>query len=307
TSSPLMPGRCRSHNTTSGSSLRTSGSASSPLSASPTTSMSVSADRIMRRPVLTSAWSSTRKTRMVMPLPRYVPGQTSPGHGSRASSQGAYFGRLPRKPRMNPTAPLRNARIRSLLGLLLATAALAPLSATADAPRSDTGHAWQAQVVRISDGADARARAAAITDRLDALGIAWQVHEFESDGKRGRNLVATLGGDAAAPLLLIGAHYDRVDVGHGATDNASGVAAVLQLAQALQATPLATHRVKLAFWDLEEHGLLGSRAWVAAAGQEQPALYVNFDVFGWGNTLWMMTPDAAHPLVDALRRASTAE
>src|SRR5690606_40547708 len=63
---------------------------------------------------------------------------------------------------MNPTAPLRNARIRSLLGLLLATAALAPLSATADAPRSDTGHAWQAQVVRISDGADARARAAAI-------------------------------------------------------------------------------------------------------------------------------------------------
>jgi len=208
---------------------------------------------------------------------------------------------------MNPTAPLRNARIRSLLGLLLATAALAPLSATADAPRSDTGHAWQAQVVRISDGADARARAAAITDRLDALGIAWQVHEFESDGKRGRNLVATLGGDAAAPLLLIGAHYDRVDVGHGATDNASGVAAVLQLAQALQAAPLATHRVKLAFWDLEEHGLLGSRAWVAAAGQEQPALYVNFDVFGWGNTLWMMTPDAAHPLVDALRRASAAE
>jgi hypothetical protein len=26
-------------------------------------------------------------------------------------------------------------------------------------------------------------------------------------------------------------------------------------------------------------------------------MYVNFDVFGWGDTLWMMTPDPAGPLV----------
>jgi aminopeptidase S len=172
-------------------------------------------------------------------------------------------------------------------------------------PGGTIGERWRGQVERISAGADTRARADAIATRLDALDLPWQEHTFELDGQRGRNLVADLGGPAGAPLLLIGAHYDRVDVGHGATDNASGVATVLELAQALQAHPLATHRVKLAFWDLEEHGLLGARAWIAAPGQEQPALYVNFDVFGWGDTLWMMTPQAETPLVSALRRASS--
>ncbi len=208
---------------------------------------------------------------------------------------------------MHPTTPFRAARRRPLLCLCLALAALVPLSAVADAPRDEVAATWQAQVVGISQGVDAPARAQAITRQLDAMGIAWELQPFQSDVRQGHNIIADLGGDAAAPLLLIGAHYDRVDVGRGATDNASGVAAVLGLAQRLRATPLLGHRVRLAFWDLEEHGLLGSRAWVAAAGQEQPALYVNFDVFGWGDTLWMMAPDTGTPLVQALRQATAAE
>ncbi len=68
-SSPLNPGRCRSQSTTSGFSLRTCGSASSPLSASPTTSMSTSPARIIFRPVRTSAWSSIRNTLIVILVP----------------------------------------------------------------------------------------------------------------------------------------------------------------------------------------------------------------------------------------------
>ncbi|MBB6065116.1 M28 family metallopeptidase [Pseudoxanthomonas broegbernensis] len=200
-----------------------------------------------------------------------------------------------------------DTRTCAAFALCLALCAFAAAPAAADAPRADLVQAWRTQVASISDGADTPAREAAIARRLDAMGIAWRAEEFELDGKRGRNLLADLGGADDAPLLLVGAHYDRVDVGHGATDNASGVATVLALAQALQARPLAAHRVKLAFWDLEEHGLLGSRAWVAAPGQERPALYVNFDVFGWGDTLWMMAPEAGDPLVEALRRSSAAE
>ena len=69
TSSPLTPGRCRSHSTTSGLSLRICGKASSPLSASPTTSISVSPDRIMRIPARTKAWSSTTNTLIVILAP----------------------------------------------------------------------------------------------------------------------------------------------------------------------------------------------------------------------------------------------
>lgn len=195
---------------------------------------------------------------------------------------------------------------------LLALASLAPAPARADAPPparepSTIAASWQAQVERVSAGKDTAARGAAITARLDAMGVAWQAQPFELQDRQGRNLIAGLGGPAGAPLLLIGAHYDRVEVGHGATDNASGVAAVLELAQALKARPLPGHRVQLAFWDLEEHGLLGSRAWVAVPGQEKPALYVNFDVFGWGDTLWMMAPAGNDVLVDALRTASKAQ
>ena len=186
--------------------------------------------------------------------------------------------------------------------LLLSLAAIMP--AWADDGVSDR---WHTQVGDVSAHADTTARGDAISRRLDALGIAWKREAFEQDGQSGHNLVADLGGPDGAPLLLIGAHYDQVDVGHGATDNASGVAAVLELAQALKAKPLAGHRVQVAFWDLEEKGLLGSRAWVATPGREKPALYVNFDVFGWGDTLWMMAPDAGTPLVAALRTASQHE
>lgn len=202
---------------------------------------------------------------------------------------------------------------KALAVALLLTLANAP-SAHADTPsaagadmQDAVAARWQAQVGRISEGADTAARAAAITARLDAMGVPWREARFEHDGQHGRNLIADLGGPAGAPLLLLGAHYDRVDVGHGATDNASGVATVLELAQALQASPLQAHRIKLAFWDLEEKGLLGAHSWVAAEGQEKPALYVNFDVFGWGDTLWMMAPQPDTPLVDALRARSGLE
>lgn len=169
---------------------------------------------------------------------------------------------------------------------------------------TSTSQAWQHQVAAISAGDSTTARGLAITDQLDALGIAWRTEPFEIDGQAGNNLVANLGGKADAPLLLIGAHYDRVDKGQGATDNASGSATVLALAAALQAKPLPNHRVQVVFWDLEEKGLLGSRAWVATPGREKPALYVNFDVFGWGNTLWMMAPTADEPLATLLSAQS---
>ena len=175
--------------------------------------------------------------------------------------------------------------------------------AHADAANA-TGEAWKQQVGAISAGDDTNARAAAITGQLDTLGIPWRSETFTLDGKTGNNLIADLGGKADAPLLLIGAHYDRVQTGRGATDNASGSATVLALAEALHAKPLQNHRVQLAFWDLEEAGLLGSKAWVATAGREKPALYVNFDVFGWGDTLWMMTPTADEPLATLLSAQS---
>ena len=193
---------------------------------------------------------------------------------------------------------------------LSATALLFALvgCATHDPSQATAGHAggWLADVSAIAAAADNDGRQAVVQQRLDTLGITWHTERFESKGKHGENILADIGGPGDAPLLLIGAHYDRVVAGQGATDNASGSATVLALAERFKRTPLKHHRVAIALWDLEELGLLGSAAHVANGGTKS-ALYVNFDVFGWGDTLWMMTPEATHPLVAASADAARTE
>ena len=189
-----------------------------------------------------------------------------------------------------------------LLPLLVVACASAPPSVQTASPRD----VWYADVVAMADAGDNAARRAHLQSRLERLGLRVETRAFSAKGLEGENLLVDLGGPAGAPLLLIGAHSDRVDAGRGATDNASGSAVVLALAERFRHRPLAHHRVQVAFWDLEERGLLGAGAYVAQGG-ERPALYVNFDVFGWGDQLWMMTPDPAHALVAASRDAARAQ
>ena len=87
--------------------------------------------------------------------------------------------------------------------------------------------------------------------------------------RRGINLIArSQGSDPKKPIYVLGAHYDSVAESPGADDNASGVAAVLEIARRLKKN---THErtVVLAFWDAEEKGLLGSAAYLASHGRRQ--------------------------------------
>lgn len=63
------------------------------------------------------------------------------------------------------------------------------------------------------------------------------------------NVIARLGG--RPPALVVGAHYDSAPSTPGADDNASGVAALLELARVLRRAPL-EHAVELVFYSLEE-------------------------------------------------------
>jgi Zn-dependent M28 family amino/carboxypeptidase len=66
------------------------------------------------------------------------------------------------------------------------------------------------------------------------------------------------------PLLIVGAHYDSVTNSPGADDNATGVAALLTLAEHFGAQLRENHDWKgclqFAAYDLEEYGILGSWA-----------------------------------------------
>lgn len=81
-------------------------------------------------------------------------------------------------------------------------------------------------------------------------------------GTAGVNLLTTPApADDALPLVIVGAHYDSLPGTPGADDNASAVAALLELAKWIGprlAAGRAKARLQLAAYDQEEDGLLGS-------------------------------------------------
>ncbi|MEU6879590.1 M28 family peptidase [Streptomyces sp. NPDC046712] len=74
----------------------------------------------------------------------------------------------------------------------------------------------------------------------------------------GANLLARLPGGDDRPGVLVGAHLDTVEGSPGADDNASGVAALLEIARLLGDLPRPPD-VTLACFDMEELGFVGAR------------------------------------------------
>src|SRR5437867_2255220 len=121
-------------------------------------------------------------------------------------------------------------------------------------------------------------------------------------GQAGTNLLAIIPGrELPDEYVVVGAHYDHLDtrsntagacaatrapggaVCNGATDNATGVAAVLAIGRALRRLPTPPRRsVVLALWDAEEDGLLGSLYYVnhPVVPLASTVAYVNFDIQG---------------------------
>ncbi len=87
--------------------------------------------------------------------------------------------------------------------------------------------------------------------------------QFGEGGLAGTNLLTRPVPDQPnVPLLIVGAHYDTGPDTPGADDNASGVAALLELAHWIQphlhSAASSSSRLQLVAYDLEEYGIVGS-------------------------------------------------
>ena len=88
---------------------------------------------------------------------------------------------------------------------------------------------------------------------------------YDETTPNGFNIVAEIPGTDPVlkdEVVLLGAHFDSVAASPGATDNATGSAAMMEAMRILKAIGAKPRRtIRIALWGAEEQGLLGSRAY----------------------------------------------
>jgi Zn-dependent M28 family amino/carboxypeptidase len=84
-----------------------------------------------------------------------------------------------------------------------------------------------------------------------------QLHTYASGANVFATIPATTGSERG---VVVGAHFDTVQSSPGANDDGSGVAVVLAVARFVADTPCRNAPVTIVFFDQEELGLFGSRA-----------------------------------------------
>ena len=209
---------------------------------------------------------------------------------------------------------LRAAAVVLLAALACRSAPAAPVAPLPDGIAADVAFLASPTLAGRATGTPESERAAAYLARHhERLGLAGVFpsrcvaetsctpsfyQRFNVQGKIGRNVgVVVPGADSAlrGEYVVVGAHYDHIGrsewasddpelgsaVRPGADDNASGTAAVLELARRLAARP-PRRSVLLLHFDAEELGLVGSQVFVdhAPVARERMVLMVNLDMVG---------------------------
>jgi len=93
------------------------------------------------------------------------------------------------------------------------------------------------------------------------LNIDVTFHPETPERQNGFNIIGELPGtDLADEIVLIGGHFDSWHAATGATDNATGSAAMMEVLRIIKTAGLKPRRtIRVALWGAEEQGLIGSR------------------------------------------------
>ena len=212
------------------------------------------------------------------------------------------------------TNTLGKIRFQTSLLLLLSVSlplAAAETNARSKARLSITAKQLQTHVEILADDTfegraagsrGGQAAAVYLVKQFQQIGLAGGAEEgkfYQTFAKNSRNILALVPGSDPKlkdEVIVLGAHYDHVGYGkrnnsygplgyihNGADDNASGVAGLLELAEALKQLPNTPKRtILIALWDGEEQGMHGSKHWVKepTVPLKQVKFMINVDMIG---------------------------
>jgi len=109
------------------------------------------------------------------------------------------------------------------------------------------------------------------------------------------NVIARLPGTANTQPVMLAAHYDSTPRGPGASDDAHGVAVLLETLRALRSSPPLRNDVIFLITDGEEKGLLGAALFMHEhPWRNQPGVVLNFEARGTGGYANMFETSAGN-------------
>lgn len=129
-----------------------------------------------------------------------------------------------------------------------------------------------------------------IQERLRSSDLRPEVHKYERKGQEWENVSVTFPGHGDSDSRIVAvAHYDSTSrelspTAPGADDNATGVAALLEIARMVSGLEF-EHTVQLVFFSNEEHGRQGSKAFAKELREKgtQVKAVLNVDIVGYNN------------------------
>ncbi|MCC6129149.1 MAG: Zn-dependent exopeptidase M28 [Acidobacteria bacterium] len=125
-----------------------------------------------------------------------------------------------------------------------------------------------------------------VFERLSSLGLSVSFHDWTYSSTSNRNVIAEKAGTTrSSEIVLITAHLDDMPSSGpapGADDNGSGSAAVLRIAEVLNAHTF-ERTIRFVLFTGEEQGLYGSRVYanLVSANQENVVAVLNMDMIAW--------------------------
>lgn len=194
------------------------------------------------------------------------------------------------------------------MALLVGIGAAAPAVADAptQAPDIDVsavlGHLEEFQAVAEANGGNRAvggpgydASVDYVVGQLENAGYTVERQKCTDCTGQQENVIAETASADSDQVVMLGGHLDGVRSGAGINDNASGSAALLELALTLaEENPNLAKNVRFAWWTAEETGLEGSSYYVGELGQaelDRIDAYLNFDMLGSPNAGYFVYDD----------------
>lgn len=149
-----------------------------------------------------------------------------------------------------------------------------------------TGHVFITDTIKIKDRSSSDNKKLCVkylSSLLENYCKKVSVQSYSSTGNNVSGIIPSTTG--SSDYIIIGAHYDGVRGCPGANDNATGVALIYSVGKYISKLQIRKYNTIIVFFDEEERGLVGSRAFAAKVRSDSLKVHSvhTVDQMGWDN------------------------